>query len=495
MAIKVVNNPSPNILMNSLRSIGYQFKTALADIIDNSISASASNIYIYSPINEEDMFIAVLDDGCGMNDEELFNAMRYGSDRDFYGDKDLGRFGLGLKSASLSQCRILTVVSKKDEAISAYRWDLDEVSYDKEWNCLKLDDEEINLIHKIELLKQFSHGTLVVWENFDFGYKKSEGHLLEYLSNEIDDAEFHIRLVYHRFMSRKNMQTKIFLNDYCLKPIDPFLENNKKTDTSNPSEYNVDGSIITIQPFILPHESDLTKNDLEELGGLQSYKNGQGFYVYRNNRLIIYGTWFRLSSSNISSELYKYGRIKVDIPNTLDDTWEIDVKKQQAVIPKQILNSLKKVVNNVCNQSSNKIHKRAKLTLDKDDNKIWNKKLSSNAKDFYYINDESKFIKNFLDEFDDKDKVKILHLLEIVSSSLPYDDIYNSMCNGRKEDFLSDEIIDGIVLEGVSQFKNIKQQLCLPDEEVFNIIFKYEPFCRDIISTKIREVITNEKYK
>ena len=85
---------------------------------------------------------------------------------------------------------------------------------------------------------------------------------------------------------------------------------------------------------------------------MDELREGQGFYIYRNNRLIIYGTWFRLSSQNVSSELYKYGRIKVDIPNSLDDMWEIDIKKQNAVIPKQILNLLKKKVADVKRSST-----------------------------------------------------------------------------------------------------------------------------------------------
>ena len=157
----------------------------------------------------------------------------------------------------------------------------------------------------------------------------------------------------------------------------------------------------------------MTNDDIEKLGGIESLRNGQGFYVYRNERLIIHGTWFRLSASNINNELYKYGRIKVDIPNSLDDMWEIDVKKQNATIPKQILNNLRKAVNSVCTRSKEKTSKRVKLTLEKDDSKIWNKTLSRDNKDLFYINGDSHFIRRFLDEFDDKDKVKILHFIDV----------------------------------------------------------------------------------
>lgn len=130
MSVRIENTPSPSVLMNSMRSIGYTFKTALADIVDNSISAGAKNIYINVPINDSELFVSVLDDGRGMTRNELFNAMKYGSNRE-YSSSDLGRFGLGLKSASLSQCRILTVISKNGSDISGFQWNLDLVLKDK----------------------------------------------------------------------------------------------------------------------------------------------------------------------------------------------------------------------------------------------------------------------------------------------------------------------------------------------------------------------------
>lgn len=246
MAVKIKNTPSPDVLMNSMRSIGYNFRTALADIIDNSISAKAKNIYISSPINDEKVFITILDDGEGMDDSELFNAMKYGSNKEYYDTNDLGRFGLGLKSASLSQCRILTVASKKENVIVAYQWDLDSVIQNREWDCLKLENHEINNIPNIEHLQKLTQGTLVVWENFDIGYKKSGGRIRDYLCDEIDDAESHIRLVFHRFLSNSFKPLKIYINQVLLTPIDPFLEYHSKTDSQNPKEIDVNGSIVKI---------------------------------------------------------------------------------------------------------------------------------------------------------------------------------------------------------------------------------------------------------
>ena len=376
MAERIKNIPSPDILMNSLRSIGYSFKTALADIIDNSISVNAKNIWIDFPsYNSDNLYITILDDAVGMDDAALFNAMKYGSERDEYGDKDLWRFGVGLKSASLSQCRMLTVMSKFDSEVHAYRWDLDEVLRSKEWECLRLDSNEIQACPNYEKLNLLPQGTMVIWQNFDIADQKSNGHAYEYLSEKLDESESHLCLIFHRFMNRSISPVSFFINDRQLKGLDPFLEGsphhkrNPKTDEGKPVEMAVKyydkgyekEAMIKVQTFILPHQDDLSKEDVEALGGMEVLKDEQGFFVYRNDRLIIYGTWFRLSSRSVNAELYKYGRIKVDIPNKLDSLWDIDIKKQNAVIPKQIVNLLRKSVMRVCSTSKEKTGRRVKL--------------------------------------------------------------------------------------------------------------------------------------
>lgn len=491
MSINIENMPSPSVLMNSMRSIGYTFKTALADIIDNSISANAKNIYINIPVNDKDLFITILDDGEGMSRDDVFNAMKYGSDRE-YSSADLGRFGLGLKSASLSQCRVLTVASKHDEKISAFQWDLDFVIKNQKWDCIELDDSEIDCLPGIQSLITLKMGTLVIWQNFDIAYKKSNGRIREYLSDEMAEAEKHLSLVFHRYLSNKFKPLRIYVNNDVVEASDPFLEEHPKTDSKKVSEITMEGGIIKVQPFILPHMSDLSDTDIRKLGGIEALRNDQGFYIYRNDRLIIYGKWFRLSSSSISPELMKYGRIKVDIPNSLDDIWDIDIKKQNATIPKQVLNYLKKAVADVCSRSKEKTSKRARLTLDRDDDKIWNKSLSKNQKECFFINKDSEFVRHFLDDFDDKDKRKILNFIDVVSSAIPFDDIYNSVCNKNNATELEADQLEAIILEGVSQFKRIKSVIQKKDDEVMAVLTKYEPFNDETIAGRIKEIIGNE---
>lgn len=164
MVQKINNPPTPKILINSIRQIGYSFESAAADIIDNSISVGSKNIDIYFPVSaNEEIYIAFLDDGIGMNRKQAINALKIGSD--FEGERnenDLGRFGLGLKSASFSQCRKLTVVSKTNDVLAAFGWDISEVEKSNEWFCYEFSNEDIEKIPKFEKLKELKHGTLVV---------------------------------------------------------------------------------------------------------------------------------------------------------------------------------------------------------------------------------------------------------------------------------------------------------------------------------------------
>lgn len=135
MAKLKANKPTADVLMNSMRAMGYSFEAAIADIVDNSVSAQARNIVLRFPIDPSDCCVAVCDDGIGMNKKELLDAMKYGSQLKSANrsEDDLGRFGLGMKAASLSQCRRLTVASKKDGKLSAYIWDLDIIEEKKDW--------------------------------------------------------------------------------------------------------------------------------------------------------------------------------------------------------------------------------------------------------------------------------------------------------------------------------------------------------------------------
>ena len=187
MATYKKNPPEASILMESMRAMGYTFEAAIADVLDNSLSAQSRNIQLVFPTEPQDCYIAICDDGQGMSNSQLYDAMKYGcnvneGNRTEY---DLGRFGLGLKAASLSQCKNLTVASKCKGSLSAYVWDIDFVKLKKDWIIKELNSEEIRNIREINRLDELESGTVVLWQNFDV-IEKSTGNVFTTLDRYKD---------------------------------------------------------------------------------------------------------------------------------------------------------------------------------------------------------------------------------------------------------------------------------------------------------------------
>ena len=376
------NIPAADILMKSMRSMGYSFESAIADVIDNSISAKAHNIHILFPVDPlKDVAVGIWDDGLGMTSDELFEAMRYGSssaeaEREA---TDLGRFGLGLKSASLSQCRILTVVSKKDNNVSAYSWDFNYIMESREWYVRKLSQSEIKELPYSHTLREMEHGTLVLWQDFDVISKSCDGQIFDRLMELKNSVDEYIGLIFHRYISSSNPKEKIsiLINNHKVKALDPFLESHTKVTTKKERTIAVNDSngieqLIRVKLYVLPFISDLTDKDKKLIGGVENLRTKQGFYIYRNKRLIIWGTWFNMKPKG---ELTKNARVRVDIPNTLDDIWSIDIKKQTASIPKRIQNQLKNIVIQALDISVTKqTHRGRKDSVDDSRDYIWDRK-------------------------------------------------------------------------------------------------------------------------
>jgi hypothetical protein len=127
--------PGAAALMEGIRDFGYWLGAALADVIDNSITKHASVIEVETDMFDASPSIIITDNGVGMSETDLRAAMVLGSQdpRAHRDATDLGRFGLGLKTASFSQCRRLTVATKANKTTSAARWDLDLVTRTDEW--------------------------------------------------------------------------------------------------------------------------------------------------------------------------------------------------------------------------------------------------------------------------------------------------------------------------------------------------------------------------
>jgi hypothetical protein len=329
------------MLMESLRAVGYSPSAALADLLDNSISADARNIAIAFAATPAP-YVAIVDDGRGMDTEALVSAMRYGSrdPRETRAATDLGRFGLGLKTASLSQCRRMTVVSLKDEAIAVAVWDLDECERRHSWWLGTPDTRDVP-DDILETLRTQGQGTAVIWENLD---RMLEGaaNPARLLDQVMESAADHLAMVFHRFLDGGYAGAfSITVNGRALPRLDPFLEGHVRGQALRPESFKIEGHTVTVSPFVLPFPSRLQPRDLTKAGGRESLKTGHGFYIYRGGRLVVPGGWFRIVPSD---DLIRLARVRVDVPVELDHLWKVDIRKTVAEPPSALRADLRRIV-------------------------------------------------------------------------------------------------------------------------------------------------------
>ena len=474
------NKPTADILMTSMRAMGYTFESAVADIVDNSISAMAQKIWIRFPIDPIDCYVAICDDGFGMNKEELFDAMKYGSEqkRDNRASNDLGRFGLGLKAASLSQCRRLTVASKKDGEISAYIWDLDVILEKKNWYIIECSANQISQIKHISWLDNLDTGTIVVWENFDI-IEKSSGNVYAELSKLQESTSDYLSLIFHRYLNKSgNNKISIKINNFDLIGLDPFLENHNKTNVRRKIEIPIEDSngierMVVVQPYVLPFQKDLSAEDKKISGGLENYRSKQGFYVYRNERLIVWGTWF----GRHRDELTKYARIRVDIPNTLDDIWGIDIKKQNAKIPSMIKVRLTRAVDEAMDIAVKAQKFRGRLEkVDDDIDYIWDRIKGRGENFTYKINRNSKIFNLIHNSVSDEIWSQFDMVLEEIENSIPYQQIYIDKSQNKVDEEVDDERIAEIKAKAEMLLKMAVSFGGASREDAIEELFKAEPF-------------------
>lgn len=432
----IENTPEAGNLMGSMRFMGYTFNAAVSDILDNSISAAAKAIHIYFPTDSEidNCYLAILDNGIGMSKAELAQAMKYGSvdcnkDRQ---SSDMGRYGLGMKSASLSQCRVLTVISKQGDEISGYSWDYNSIQGKSEWNMIEFESSELITFPHFLDLEQQSSGTLVIWQDFDIISKATNGLVYTTLKEYRHKLRDHIALIFHRFLNEPN-GLKIHIDNAQVKGLDPFLSNSHKRRVLDELDIQIDDNNgvehhIKAIPVVLPYKNNMTEADIKALGGIENMRIKQGFYLYRNKRLIIWGTWFGAQRT----ELTKNARIMIDIPNSLDDIWSIDVMKKNASMPKKVQNALRKAVETVKETSVRRETDRGRDNQQKKQiTFIWDRIEDPKNPGFYYykINRESEIFKLVRSKLDDEANTYVEELITEIEKGLPIQDLYIDSCN------------------------------------------------------------------
>ena len=442
--------PEPGILVESLRDIGYSFNSALADIIDNSITACARRISVFALPIEDSFKVAIIDDGNGLNRSDLLQAMRLGSTdpREERAIGDLGRFGLGLKTASFSQCRRLTVVSKQHGEIAAFTWDLDTVVKENSWSVLERTD--FDRIFAIDELP--STGTMVLWEKVDRLTGRNGSGKVDY-ERVISESQDYLSLVFHRFLSgeRNTQKISISINGRVLDPIDPFNIANEATQAS-PEEVVCPG--VTLRSFTLPHISTYEdKREYDRYGLLGGYLRNQGVYLYRAKRLIIFGTWFGLAKKTALTQLT---RVKIDI-----GTDEIVRKRVKALIQ-------------TIGAPSRKVYRRRGTRLTSPTvYPVWNR-IENGEKTVYSINGNHPVLKSFRESLDVAEQERFDSLIALIGAMLPTEALFYDMSNNAEnvvapvmgtEDFNRNA---RVFFAALKQFKN--------DEEALESMRVIEPY-------------------
>lgn len=421
--------PRASVLVESLRDIGYSLQTALADVIDNSLTAGARKIELFAETHTESPSIGILDDGMGMDRSELLEAMRPGSRSplESRSEPDLGRFGLGLKTASFSQCRRLTVLTSRNGVVSTAVWDLDTVATRDRW-IVELPDSADGIPWSDHL---DGDGTLVVWQKLDRLVGLHGQNDRQDFVRQLDEAASHIEFIFHRFLSgRENSEgrVRVSLNGRALEPYDPFHSYHPATQHHQEETVLFNGKEILIRPVTLPHHDKVSQEDWKRYAGPEGYVNNQGFYLYRNRRLILHGTWFRLAPQ---AELTKLSRVLIDMPNNLDSDWKLDVKKASAQPPAPVRERLRRIVERIGIPSKRTYTARGARLTEDSPLPVWARSQDKN-RIFYALNQDHPLFVAFKERLDDDTADEFRKLIALVVSTLPVEALYADVSANSK---------------------------------------------------------------
>ena len=453
-------SPDPKSHVKTLMRIGYNMSSAVADILDNSIAAQSKTIEIYSPPGLDNPLLSILDDGYGMDAEELIENMRIGcKDPSLEREKgDLGRFGSGMKTASFSQARRLTVISKKSGGpVVAAIWDIDKIEETNSWCLEVLDEHEISLIPAIQLNATSKQGTQLVWENLTCLHKGSHARDQDTeLAALLSALAQYIALHFHRFMEGKDKCT-FYLNNEKIDPIDPFMTKSDGYQEGRSERLRFKGGHIFIQTHVLPHFNRMSKEGMERLGGANGITQGQGLYIYRENRLINAGGWLGLAKN---SQLGALARVQIDVPSSIDHEWSTDVKKSSLQLPQRVKKELKKFLSDPIKRSKRTHSYRGKLDAA---NTFW--KICEDENDgriYYQVDSENENLISLISLCDRELRTRVVKYLRDISINLPINHIYQKMSESPKDidqSLIDLKMIDAILANVTEKHEKINKDL------------------------------------
>lgn len=485
---KIPSIPQAGMLLASLRSVGYTEEAAIADITDNSIAAGASEIHI--TFDWDNKIISIIDNGQGMAQDELYKNMQIGSanPKTARSEHDLGRFGIGMKTAAFSLGKKVTVVTSKDGYISNAAWDLNQVD-DIGWNLLVSDDKKYDsFLQGLE-----KHGTAVIISTLDKIIDDTDPiKSKKYFYSVIRRVKNHLSLIFYRFISEDGLH--IFINsNEPIKAWDPFVRSNPATqELADEEVWDPENKNVTyIQPYVLPHKTKFySEESYKDAEGYKGWNRHQGIYLYRNRRLIIYGTWFDLIRKEPAFSL---ARIRIDISSSADADWRIDIKKSRASLPVYLRERVRSAVENCTTRSTKVFNSRGAYTkkspyapnLDF----VW-EQVRNNGNYTFKINKKHALLNAVRQQLDEKGRSQLKTYLALVEDFAPFmhNGIVNTVNTGTAKHDESQTVKN---IEDIKKYITVFINLGFSKQEIQDTLLRmpsYE-YLRDIIIRLVEETL------
>lgn len=484
--------PHAKMLLVALRSVGYTNETAIADIVDNSISGAATEIELYFDWDNRRIIIA--DNGLGMDYQELMDAMEIGSadPNEMRPSEDLGRFGLGMKTASFSMAKKLLVVSKKNLMISNAEWDLDTIANEDKWQISEYDEAEMTII--LESITSYTRynnweqGTLIIISELDrlideTNIEKSKKNFYKMIRN----IKSHIAITFHRFMEEDKL--KIFVNGNLIEPWNPFWIKSPATMELAKEELFDGKNEVIVEPYILPHKSKYnSEKEFDEAAGVKDWRGHQGFYVYRNRRLLVYGTWFGKFKKEPA---YNLARIKLDMNADSDFEWDIDIKKSKATLPVAIEEQITQIAylaieKSVAVYNSRGVYNRKNTANNTSLKYVWEQRKNISGNYMFYLNKKHPMLLKILSGMEEGAQKELQTYLSLIESYSP------TMLSGVMDKATNFEVSDEDKQKEILNIKEkikIYRMLQYDDTEIYDTLYDSPEYLylRDELKEIIKE--------
>ncbi|MEN5087989.1 ATP-binding protein [Sphingobacterium faecium] len=427
--------PNPEYLVKSISEQGYTLESALADLIDNSISAKASNIEILTDLEGPRFKLFIADDGDGMTELELIQNMKFPSSlMESSRDRvDLGRFGLGMKTASFSQTRKFTVLSSKNGsgAYNARTWDVDYLKDVGEWRVIVNTNEEItDILNRFNLLseqylngvKEFEPNTIILWDGlFKFETYLSHENGLKAIKKEIAEVTSdYLSLVFHRFLESKKNPFSIRINNTVLQPFSPFPSDVADLRPLVPKQALFNGEAVKLEGYVLPVRSIDESKQTTSIWTTKfnSLLDLEGIYIYRADRIILFGGWNGLIRKSANLQL---ARLKVDLGNKIDHLIHLNVSKSQIKIPYELRNAFYRYISELKEEAQkeyfNRGIKRITGSNTKSNTTLFQRK-ATNKGALVEINEEFPLVENLLASISTKDQSNLRMLIRMINTQI-----------------------------------------------------------------------------